>query len=248
MQITKFKKMSGGKYKVFFNNKSTVLIHEDIILKYNLISSKYLDSDTFDEVINENNRYLVYDLALKYIEIKLRCESEIRDYLKKKNIEKDLIDMVILKLKDNGFLNDNQYIRSYIYDKININKLGPNKIKRELINLGFDENDINLELSEIDENLMLYELDKLITKRINQSKNCSGNVLKQKLLTYFIDRGYNKEDILSIIDTKKLYDDELLKKEYDKLYNKYSKKYSGDKLTMIIKQKLYQKGFYYNEI
>ena len=78
------------------------------------------------------------------------------------------------------------------------------------------------------------------------SKNYSGNVLKQKIISYFMDKGYDKNMITSILDTKELYDEDALKKEYNKLYNKYSKKYSGKELEMIIKQKLYQKGFYQN--
>lgn len=246
MQIIKFKKISQSKYKVFFSDNSDIILHEDIILKYNLISNKNIDTDIFDNIITDNNRYLVYDMALKYIGVKLRCEGEIRNYLKKKNIEKDLIDSVILKLRSNGYLDDIAYIRSYIYDKLNISKIGPNKIRKELTSLGFDENIIDDEISKIDKEDILLNLDKLITKKINQNRNYSGNVLKQKILNYFIDRGYYKEDILSIISTKILYDEDSLKREYEKLYNKYSKKYSGDKLTIIIKQKLYQKGFYYN--
>ena len=42
-------------------------------------------------------------------------------------------------------------------------------------------------------------------------------------------------------------DKELAKKEYDKLYRKYSKKYSGKELELKIKEKLYLKGLKYEE-
>ncbi len=34
-----------------------------------------------------------------------------------------------------------------------------------------------------------------------------------------------------------------IKKEYDKLYNKYKSKYSKDKLQYVIKDKLYKNGY-----
>ena len=37
-------------------------------------------------------------------------------------------------------------------------------------------------------------------------------------------------------------------KEYNKLYTKYSKKYEGYELEKIIMNKLYAKGYDYNEI
>ncbi len=248
MKIIKFKKMKNNKYKVFFEDNTYMLLHEDIILKYNLISNKNIDDKMYDNIINDNNEYLIYDIAVKYIDIRLRSEKEIFEYLKRKNININLIEKIIKKLRENKLINDISYIKSYIYDKININKLGPNRIKKDLINLGFNKEDIDNELLNIDKSIILENLDSLITKKINQSKNYSGNVLKQKLINYFILQGYDSDDIISIINTKNLYDKDLLQIEYNKLYNKYSKKYSGNKLEMIIKQKLFQKGFYYNDI
>ena len=53
------------------------------------------------------------------------------------------------------------------------------------------------------------------------------------------------DDVLSGISIK--VDKDMVKKEYDKLYKKYSKKYKDKELDYIIKQKLYQKGLYYEE-
>lgn len=246
MKITKFKKSSMSKYKVYFDDNTFVLLHEDIILKYNLICNKIISDTDLDKILKDNNNYLVYDIALKYITIKMRCENEIRDYLKKKNIEDAIIDKVITKLKNEGYLNETLYIKSYIYDKVNIAKIGPQRIKRELINLKLPENIIDDELSKINDEIFELELERQIQKKINQCKNYSGNVLKQKIVSYFMNKGYDKNMILSILDTKKLYNEDALKKEYNKLYNKYSKKYNGKELEIIIKQKLYQKGFYQN--
>ena len=91
------------------------------------------------------------------------------------------------------------------------------------------------------------KLDRLIDKKIKTTKNCSGNILKQKVINYFINEGYNYSDIEKVIDNKDLNVGDA-KKEYEKLYNRYSKKYSGYELDMIIKQKLYQKGYNYDKI
>ena len=50
----------------------------------------------------------------------------------------------------------------------------------------------------------------------------------------------------SAVQPIKFDDDSFIaKKEYDKLYKKYSKKYSDKELDYVIRQKLYQKGFKY---
>lgn len=248
MQIVKFKKMSGSRYKVFFLDGSDIVVHEDIVLKYNMVTNKSIDSNMLDTILRDNNKYMVYDIVLKYIKIKLRCENEIIDYLKKKNIEDDLINEIIGRLKDDGYLDSKNYIKSYVNDRFNINNIGPVKIKRELISLGFEDKDIEEEINKINKDELLIKLNKLIDKKIIQTKNYSGYVLRKKIFDYFIDKGFESFDIESILKNKILSDDEQLKREYNKLYNKYSKKYSGKELELLIKQKLYKKGFYYNEI
>ena len=81
MKITKFKKTSMSKYKVYFDNNTSILLHEDIILKYNLICNKVVSDNDLNEILKENNNYLVYDIALKYISTKMRCEKEIKEHL-----------------------------------------------------------------------------------------------------------------------------------------------------------------------
>ena len=54
--------------------------------------------------------------------------------------------------------------------------------------------------------------------------------------------------IIEIFDNLDLNKNDLLKKEYDKLYKKLSLKYSGKELENKIRNKLYQKGFTINEI
>lgn len=248
MQITKFKKMSNGKYKVYFSNDLNILLYEDIILKYNLLTNKYVNSELLDEITLDNNKYMSYDLALNYIKIKMRCEKEIREYLEKKNIDNNSINNVVDKLKQNGYLDTQKYIKSYIYDKFNLSNIGPLKIKNELLKLGFNEEDIDSGLSIIDKDELYSKLNKLIDKRIIQIKHYNGSILKQKIIKFFIEKGFYKSDIEDILANKNLNNKDLLLIEYNKLYSKYSKKYSGVELENIIKQKLYQKGFYYNEI
>ena len=54
--------------------------------------------------------------------------------------------------------------------------------------------------------------------------------------------------ILSLINNYDFNNNSNAKKIYDDLYKKYSSKYEGYELDMVIKQKMYQKGYNMNEI
>ena len=101
---------------------------------------------------------------------------------------------------------------------------------------------------EIDFKFVYNKLNNLIDKKIKTINNYSGNVLKQKLIHYFINLGYDQRIVEEILINKDLYKKEEGIKEYNKLLKKYSNKYSDYELENIIRQKLYVKGFKYDEI
>lgn len=241
MKIIKYKRLSNDKYKVYLDDNQNIILHENIILKYDLLIKKEITD--LNQIIKDNNNYIVYDISLKYISTKMRSENELRMYLKKKEIDNKLINDTINKLKQNGYINDRQYAKYYIMDKINLNKYGPNKIKTELLKLKIDKDIIEEELQNINKTDILNNLESIVDKSIKSNKSYAGDVLKQRILSNLINKGYKKEDILNILSTKDLSNNQLYEKEYTKLYKKYSKKYSEEELDYIIKQKLYLKGF-----
>ena len=69
-------------------------------------------------------------------------------------------------------------------------------------------------------------------------------MLRKKILTELTMQGFSKSNIELVMNEIEFGSDEEIKqREYEKLYKKLSKKYSGAELELKIKQKLYQKGF-----
>ncbi len=244
MKIIKYKKIR-NKYRVYLDNDDTIDLYENIILKYDLLIKKEIKD--MNSIKKDNYKEEAYELSLNYINKKMRTSKEIRNYLSKKEYSKDIIENTITKLKKVNLLNDELYVKAYINDRINLSNDGPNKISNYLIHNGMDQNLINKYINNLDKKELKVKLEKLIDKKSKTIKNCSGNVKKFKIVNYFINLGYDKymiEDILS----NKNFNNDGGDREYNKLYNKYSKKYSGFELEKIIRQKLYQKGYDYNEI
>ena len=244
MKIIKYKKIR-NKYRIYFDDNETIDLFENVILNNNLLLKKEIDDKLLFKIKKENDEEEVYEKALRYISIKMRTRKEIRKHLSK--CEKSSVERCIEKLEKNGLINDEDYIKAYINDKINLSSDGPFKIKNMLLNMGMDEKIIYKYISEIDEDLITEKLDKLIDKKIKSIKNYSGNVLKYKIISYFINLGYNKELIEKLLENKNFKNDNIVN-EYNKLLNKYSRKYEGSELKNIIKQKLYQKGYDINDI
>ena len=158
MKIIKYIKVSKSKYKIILEDNETITLYEDVILKYELLLKKEILD--LNSILEFNKKYELYDKVLSYINKKIRCEREIINYLKKYTTDDNLINEIISKLKSNNILNEENYITSFIHDKIYLSLDGPVKIKNDLLNLGFDED-------MIIDNLKVFDQD-LIEERINK--------------------------------------------------------------------------------
>lgn len=244
MKILKYEKQKNGMYQVFFDNDYDVDLHEEIILKYNLLIKKETSEKELDKMIEENKIYIAYNLAIKYLSHKMRSIKETKDNLYKKEFDKDTIDKVIDILLKEKYLDDNLFCKAFINDKILLSNDGPNKIKNKLIELGVDKNVINdnIEIFSIED--QRNKIKKIIDKQVSINKNKSAFALKNKICDYLYNLGYDKSLILEYLNTITIKDDkELIKKEYDKIYKKLSRKYSGEELEFKVRQKLYSLGF-----
>ena len=247
MKIEKYKKMSRGRYKITFDS-GEFIIYEEVIINNNLLLLKEIDLKLLEKILMENNEYECYDLALSYIEIKLRTEKEIYDYLYKKGFSNELINSIIDKLKNNNLINENNYVESYVNDKINLSNWGPYKIKRSLMNLNIEEEIIDDYLNNIDSEIWKNKVKKFIDKRIKTLNNKSLYMIKNKLNMELYDLGYDKEIVNEYLAKVNVDDSETIKKEASRLYDKLSKKYTGNELKKQIKAHLYKKGFYNTDI
>jgi len=242
MLINSYKKKKNNIYEITLSNNEVYSLYDDVILKYELLLKKEINNLELKKILDDNKLQEGYYIALKYINIKLRTEQEIRKKLIDFNSE--VKNYVVDRLKKEGYINNELYIKSYINDEINFKLIGPNKIIFDLKKLGFIDDEINNYLETLDNNIWINKIDKFINKKINSNHNLSGMLLKQKIMTELTNRGFEKDTINLVIENYEFNDDDNIKeKEYNKLKNKLSRKYSGEELEYRIKIGLLKKGY-----
>lgn len=248
MKILKYIKLKNNKYRVDFETES-LDIYDDLIIKYELLLKKNLKEEEFKRLKEENITLEGYYFALKYLSVKERTKKEVEDYLKKKDITSASIKLAIQKLESMGYLNEARYVTFFLNDSLKFSKDGPNKIRQKLKDLGISESSIEQELSKIADSIWKEKMQKLIDKRITMNHSYSEILFKNKLSAYLYSNGYPREWIVSFLENLEFQKDEnIIKKEKEKLERKLSRKWSGEQLKMQIRLKLYQKGFSKEEI
>ena len=244
MKIEKFKKRPNGLYTIYLDNFNSYDFYEEIILKYELLITKTIEEDELNKIIKDNKNYESYYQALKLLKKTMKTKQEVIKYLKEKDYTKENIDLSIKMLEKQGYINDKNYAKSYVHNSIITTTKGPKKIINELEKKGIKEEEYQEALEEYTESLEKEKIEKLISKKIKSNHNKSAKILKQKLLQDLTNNGYNQKIIKDVLNSISIKDnDEIARKEYQKYYNKLSKKYSGKELEYKLKQKMYSLGF-----
>lgn len=246
MKIEKIQKR-GSKYKITLDNGEVINTYDDVILENNLLYDKHIDSELLNKINTDTIYYESYNKAIKMISRRLRSEFEIRGYLDKCLVLEEDRDKIITTLKRIGLIDDYRFAKAYTNDKINLSLDGPYKISRNLEGYKVDGSIINEVISNIDENIVLEHLNKIIDKKVKSNTKYSEYVLKQKLLTYLVNLGYESSMIKGALNNIHINND-ITFKEMEKIYLKLSKKYSDDELYYKLKNKLYSKGYKMEEI
>lgn len=247
MKIIKYKKIKSNIYQVDFDEESLIL-YESVITKHELLLKKKISSKELDIIKRENKKYQNYDLAIKYLEKKMRSKKEVEKYLKKENVVEEEIKEILDRLEQIGYIKEEAYIESYINDKIRFSKDGPEKIKKELEELGLDHESVLIKINNIPKKIWEEKIEKIASKKIESNHNKSKELLKRQIIQYCINLGYPYEWLEKVKDYNINTNSNIIKREKEKLTKKLSRKYPKDNLEFQIKLKLYQKGFSKEEI
>ena len=248
MKILKYKKKRNGQYELQLESGEELILYEEVILKFELLLKKKIEQSEKEKVLLCNQEYDVYYVALKALKNRFRSVKDLKELLLKKEYPVEYVEKAIEKLLKQGYLNDQSFAKAYINNQMITSSKGPRKIEKELLDKGVQSDIIFKELEVFTKEEQISKIKKIATRLIKSNRSRGGAVLRRKITHDIQMAGYDVSLINSLLSTMEFGDTkDIAKKEYDKLYRRFSRKYSGRELDYKIKEKLYQKGLYYED-
>lgn len=251
-EITKTKR---NHYLLKIRNKEeleTYLVYENTIIKYSLLSPRELSTNEYRVIKEDKTTDQLYEKSLKYIDYKMRSISEVKKHLSKDIKDDIVINNIVKRLKNNGYLNDDFYAKTYINEKIDYDLVGPRYIREKLILKGIHYDIIAANLINYKEENQFDKVFELIKKEtrytIKKPYTKAYMSLKQKLVNKGFSLGVVESCLLSNVDLIKSCIDEdfLILKEIIVLKKKYNFGNYLDRSKAI--KSLLSKGFSYEVI
>ncbi len=248
MKILKYKKKRNGQYELQLESGEDLVLYEEVILNFDLLLKKKIDEEERAAIFHSNQEYDVYYVGLKSLKSRFRSVYELRSLLMKKEYPQELVEKAISKLLKQGYLNDESFAKAYINEQMITTSKGPRKIEKELLDKGVSSDIIFRELTVYTKEEQIPKIEKLATRLIKSNRSRGGAVLRKKIIHDLQMLGYDISLIEEVLNSLEFTDTkDIAKKEYEKIYKRLSRKYSGRELEYKIKEKLYQKGLYYED-
>ena len=133
-----------------------------------------------------------------------RCSQDVEQKLRDWKVQTDKIDAIIDQLKEEGFIDDERFARSFVRGKFNINKWGRIKIGMELRGRNIPEAMVQEALEEIDEEDYLKTLRELILKKKQEIKTGKNFTIREKIINFAAGKGFEFDLIALILKELKI--------------------------------------------
>jgi regulatory protein len=232
-------------YQVTIQGVKHFIVHE-IYYKYHLQVGDTLSQKQFKTMLDQNQMFLLDQLAVQKLK-KMLTVQELQVFLKKEGANQKQIEELVTRYKNYQYIDDELYAKTYVEKKKYSE--GPKLIEFRLKQKGLNDLDIEHALEKLDQKTIISSI---IDKKLSTIKNKNQNQLFGLIKNYLLQKGFDDDYLDELIENKikqvKVNDEELIKKEMQKLLKKYQNKLNAQELTLLIKQKLYQKGFSMKDI
>lgn len=227
-------------------------VDSDVLIKFQLKKGMELDDFSLIEIHYSDDIRKAYNLAVHYLAKRLRSKKEIRDHLSQKEIEEPVILEVIHKLIDQNYINDMEYALAYVRTQVNTTDKGSDLIRIELKEKGIEEDIMNQALANYSFEEQAEKATKLAKKIFEKNSRDSLMIVKQKLESLLLRKGYSFQVINIAINETELNKDvdeqmDAIKYQGEKMNRKY-RQFSDFEYEQKMKQALYRKGFSFDLI
>ncbi|MDD4833493.1 MAG: regulatory protein RecX [Lutispora sp.] len=139
-----------------------------------------------------------YNYCIRLLAIGDRTSAEIILKLKQKNYTDDIIDEVVCKLKDYGYINDEKYIERWIKYKSNQPGMSKKTMYYKLIRKGLDKELLKCKFCE----MPINDYDSALASAEKKLRSLKGDnkTNRIKLFSFLAGKGYSIDTCNKVID------------------------------------------------
>ena len=210
-----------------FDNGEEMVVSEDTIAEFFLYIGKEISLKELAKIKEYEAHVVHFRYAANLLARRPYTTHEIREKLRKRKVNEEVIDLLVVQLKRLNLLNDTRYTLEKIQYLINAKKYSTKAIEHDLLRRGVHPHVIADSLAKVPRDER-RELEIIIPRLIRQYRNDSLRRAHQKIKTKLYSLGFEGDNINEVLATFNLEDYIDEKENLQKALVKLKKKAKND--------------------
>ncbi len=196
MIITEIKKQTknNNRFNIYLDGSYYCGLNAETIVKNGIKTGMEIEKQVIDEYQLQSEKTTALEKLVNYMGARLRTEKQLFDYLKGKGYTEATCDYCMQKLKEYNFINDEQYISSYI--ETTKRKKGKKLIAMELKQKGISEELLTESLEDYQNDLEALEI---LALKYLKNKELTRESF-QKAYRHLMSKGFESGEVLKILN------------------------------------------------
>lgn len=130
---------------------------------------------------------LAFQRAVRYLGMRPRSSAEIVTYLKRKEYDDEIVEVVVRRLHERGYLDDEAFARFWVDNRNRFRPRGAQALRYELRQKGVERETIDTTLEEQDEDGAAWAA---VESKIGRWNDLDKIEFEQKLMSFLARRGF----------------------------------------------------------
>ncbi len=203
MVITRIErqKKNPRRYNIYIDDEFALGLDRNVVIDNGLRKGDRADKLLLEKLRTADELIRAYQVALRFLSYRPRSESEIRTRLEREKLLPETIEEIIIKLRDEGQLDDRRFAEMYAESKMFKKPIGAHRLRRELHQKGLSDTIIQHVVQTLcNEESELKNARYLAEKKLATDRTKDPLKRKRRLSDYLARRGFGWDVIRVIIE------------------------------------------------
>lgn len=185
---------------IFIDKEFAFGVSEEAYVKFALFIGREVTKAFLEEVLEWENRYQGRQIALRYVNIRLRSRSEIEKKLREKELDDETIAATMEFLREYNLVDDEAFARAWINDRLLKRRLGKKQLEVGLRAKGIDRAIIERVLKErMGEEEELEQAMLAAERKAPTIRHDDRMKWERSMTNFLVGRGFSWETIRQVI-------------------------------------------------
>jgi regulatory protein len=140
-----------------------------------------------------------YDRALRFLSFRPRSEAEVRDRLERSGVDQAVIEAVIGRLKDRGYLDDEEFARFWVEGRQRFSPRSAYALRQELRRKGLDDAAVAIAVSDLDAAASAYAAARPRALRLASLASGDPKLFRRKIGDFLLRRGFDYDVVREVV-------------------------------------------------